>query len=93
MQVQVNTVGRTDLKDLFELSGVLTYTRLTHTPFLVFETKGLEVNVHTIDRATKLSKFPPETPVMVQWEGEWRSDFFRMSVGDILKALDERKRR
>ncbi len=85
--MKVKLAGRTDLADLFKLSEILR-TKLVHTPFLVFkETEdGLEVEI--VDQASALRGYPRSTKVMVQWRGDWRSDFFQMTVGDVLDAME-----
>ncbi len=35
----------------------------------------------------KAAQLPPETKLMVQWRGEFRSDFFQLTAGDIRSAL------
>lgn len=77
--------GRTDLEDLFKLSGILRFKRLQHTPFLAFIGSD-PVKVQIIESADKLLNLPDETPVMVQWSGQWRSDFFQLTVGDVRVA-------
>lgn len=90
--MNVKTSGRTDLEDLFKLSGVLDWPNLKHTPFLAFVEQGDDVNVVIVKSAKALLDLPDETPVMVQWRGEWRSDFFQMTVGDVRAALEARQK-
>lgn len=85
--VRVNPAGRRDLEDLFRLSGVLQLSKLNHTPFLAFVVEGNTVDVRIIDRVEGVLALPPETPVMIQWRGSWRSDFFQMTVADIAAYL------
>lgn len=85
----VVTAGRTDLDDYFRLSGVLTYKRLNHTPFLVFEERDSEVVVQIVYSARELLNFPKETKVMGQWRGEWRSYFFQFTVSDVQAFMAE----
>lgn len=88
----VETVGRTDLGNLFAKSGLLEEPSLDHTPFLAFVLDGGAVVVNVVKSAQKLaSDFPPETPVMVQWPGKWRSDYFKLTVADVKEELDRRK--
>lgn len=59
--------------------------KLTHTPFIVFKQSddGFEVVIERhVDR---LYKYTDSTEVLVQWRGEWRSDFFRFTVGQVKK--------
>lgn len=85
---EVITTGRTDLDDFFRLSGVLTYKSLPHTPFLAFVTDAQvnTVTVRIVDSAEELLSLPDDTPVMCQWRGQWRSDFFQMTVEDVRRA-------
>lgn len=86
------TSGRTDLSNLFTQSGVLD-GELPHHPFLVFTTGDDGVTVHVVSSARQLvGTYAPEAPVMVQWAGRWRSDFFRMTVADVAAALEHRTR-
>jgi len=86
--IAVETVGRNDLPSLFKLSGILEDVSLDHTPFLAFVVSDQKVTVNVVKNAARLvSDFPPETPVMIQWAGRWRSDYFKMTVGDIKEEL------
>lgn len=82
-EAEVITEGRTDIDDLFRISGVLTWTKLNHTPFLAFVVEGQTVSVRIVKNATKLLELTDETKVMVQWKGDWNSDFFHFTVGDV----------
>lgn len=86
--IRLVVAGRKELDDLFEKSDVL-FGRLPHHPFLVFEQSASQVKVHVVDSARKLKNFNPSCKVMVQWPGKWRSDFFQMTVGDVLAAREE----
>ena len=89
MTVSIKTTGRTDIKDLFEKSGLLT-SQLTHTPFLAFVSTPDGIEVKLFDRAKELVRdCTAETPVMVQWRGRWSSDFFQMTVADVSAALKD----
>ena len=87
----VELPGRTDLKAFFELSGIIAHDRLPHTPFVVFRVVGTCVNVVLEFSAQELvERHPDDTPVMIQWPGRWRSDYFKMTVGDVRTAMQER---
>ncbi len=86
--MNVKTAGRTDLEQYFSISGVFKNTKLTHTPLLVFVTSEDTVTVEIIDRAKELLNYPDATPVMGQWRGEWRSDFFQFTVGQYRAFLE-----
>ena len=49
--------------------------------------KELVIKVEVIDNKEDLLKYPDETPVMGQWGGQWRSDFFKFKVGDFRKFI------
>ena len=78
--------GRDDLHDLFALSGMLNH-KLPHTPFLAFVRDGRNIRVRIMDTAEAVAALPPKTPVMIQWQGNWRSDFFQMTAAHVAKAL------
>jgi hypothetical protein len=86
---KVILTGRTDLEDYFSKSGVFTLKKLNHTPFLVFIESEGTVKVQIVFSAKELITYPPETPVMGQWQGEWNSDFFQFTVGDYLRFLQK----
>lgn len=90
------TAGRTDLEDFFKLSGVISSSKLNHTPFLVFETVDDNIVVIIVTSVKELLRndmvgfrFLDDTPVMCQWRGQWRSDYFRFTVGDVRKYMAE----
>jgi hypothetical protein len=85
--IRVTLAGRTDIDEYFKLSGVFESERLTHNPLLVFITEQDAVNVRIVDKPTDLLSFPDETPVMGQWPGQWRSDFFQFTVGQYHQYL------
>ncbi|HEX5081912.1 MAG TPA: hypothetical protein VFY40_07700, partial [Blastocatellia bacterium] len=85
--IRVTLAGRTDIDEYFKLSGVFESERLTHTPLLVFITERDAVTVRIVDKPTDLLSFPDETPVMGQWPGQWRSDFFQFTVGQYRQHL------
>jgi len=89
--MRIVTSGRTDRAALFSKSGILDYKRLSHTPFLAFVVDGDAVTVKQFESAADLARsVPSETPVMVQWQGKWSSDFFQMTAGDVAEALQAR---
>lgn len=85
--MKIVTDGRTDIKDLFKISGILEASKLNHTPFLAFIASGDKVTVEIVNSAKKLLTYPNPTPVMVQWRGQWSSDFFRFTVKDVRQYL------
>ena len=81
MTVQIVTAGRKDVEDFFKLSDVFTAERLNHTPLIVFIATADVLQVRLLDHASELLSFPDVTPVMGQWRGTMRSDFFQFTVG------------
>jgi len=81
MTFQIVTAGRKDVDDFFKLSDVFTAERLNHTPLIVFITTDGALQVRLLDHASELLSFPDVTPVMGQWRGTMRSDFFQFTVG------------
>ena len=88
---KIITAGRTNLNEFFEKSGNFTGVKLTHTPFLVFHEEEGAIRVHIVDSSDQLLKFPDETPVMGQWQGNYRSDFFQFTVGDYRPYADAKR--
>jgi hypothetical protein len=87
--------GRADLDEFFSQSDISWCKKLVHTPaiaFLVEEIDGTtEVHVNTYSNPKDLLRLPDETPVMMQWSGKWRSDFFQFTVGDYRASLPDRE--
>jgi hypothetical protein len=86
--VRIIPDGRTDIDDYFKLSGVLDSEELNHTPLLAFIASEDTVNVRIVHKPAELLSFPDETPVMGQWRGEWRSDFFQFTVGQLRRYFE-----
>jgi len=86
--IKIVLTGSTDVDEYFRISGVFDYEQLNHTPFLVFNKIDDTLHVQIIDNAKKLLTFPDETPVMGQWRGEWRSDYFQFNVGKYRQFLE-----
>jgi hypothetical protein len=85
----INLAGRKDVADYFEKSGIRDWKKLTHTPLLVFLTRDESIEVRIIDKPVELLALPDDTPVMGQWKGEWRSDFFQFTVGQLRMHIAE----
>lgn len=81
--------GRDDVGDFFRKSGIREYKKLQHTPFVVIASSDNGVDVDIVDSAKKLLQFPDNTPVLAQWRGEYRSDFFKFTVGQFRKYCEE----
>ena len=86
----LTTAGRADVEEYFELSGCLECSKLNHTPFLAFVCQDNVVVVRIIENALALLALPDDAPVMGQWRGEWKSDFFQFTVGQMRAYLHER---
>jgi hypothetical protein len=80
--------GHTGTDEFFKKNSVFESERLTHTPFLVFVEEENAVHVRIIDNPRKLLSFSNETQVMVQWPGEWRSDYFQFTVGEYRHFIE-----
>lgn len=77
-------------------TDVLTSANLAHNPFLVFVVKhdvtggqaADVVEVRRVNTARELvSVYPDATPVLVQWPGQRRSDFFETTVAEVREQL------
>ena len=86
----VKTSGRTDLEEYFAKSGVFSMSKLNQTPFLAFVISADTVDVRIVESADQLLRLPDDTPVMGQWRGEWRSDYFQFKVGEY-RAYQQKK--
>ena len=88
--IKVITVGQTDSTAYFERSGALQQDRLAHNPFLVFrQLDDVSIRVELVHSAKALLTYPNETPVMAQWPGNTRTDYFRFAVGDLRTWLEK----
>ncbi len=88
MTTQIVTAGRKDVDEFFNLSDVFTAERLNHTPRLVFIATEDTVQIRLLDHAHELLSFPDDTPVMGQWRGTMRSDFFQFTVGQYRTSAE-----
>lgn len=83
-KIHVALTGRPDMRDYFEKSGIREVPKLKHTPFIVYlQVNDSTIKVITVDNIPDLLLFPPHTPVMGQWTGKTRSDFFKFTVYDL----------
>jgi hypothetical protein len=85
--IHVTTSGRTDIEEYFEKSGIRDWKKLDHNPLLVFIVSENAVEVCIIDEPTALLTFPDETKVMGQWTGQWHSDFFQFTIGELRQHI------
>ncbi len=84
--------GRTDVDEFFKKSGVFESERLVHHPLLAFIEKEDEIQVQLVEVPRQLLSFPGETPVMGQWSGEWRSDYFQFTVDQYRHYVEEQQK-
>lgn len=79
--------GQTDA--LLTRSGLIVDGEMAHHPFLVFEEvpamPGLVVRV--VKTVQAVLDYPDDTPVMLQWPGKYRSDWFHFTVGALRDHL------
>ena len=87
--IEIITTGKTDIGELFKISGVLDYEKLNHTPFIVFIPSNNKVEIKLAYNKKELLEFPDNTKVMVQWKGEWNSDYFTFTIKDVRDYKDE----
>lgn len=91
--------GTGQVDALFEKSGLFSEGFvLKHNPYLayVFDPATRRLAVQVITNTADLSVLPPETPVMAQWPGQWRSDWFHFTVSewiDYRRRLEDRLER
>lgn len=75
--------GRTDVNAYFKSSGIREYKDLAQTPLLIFRREVDGFRVEVVRRPALLLDLPDDTPVMGQWAGQHRSDFFQFTVGQF----------
>lgn len=98
LELRVSAAGcRSQLEALFDKYGpeLFAAERLNHHPFVVLAVipaeRGVEVQVQIVKSAAELvrSGFADATTVLIQWPGQYRSDYFRATVGDVRRARTE----
>jgi hypothetical protein len=86
--------GAGQTEALFEKSGLFGNLRkfsefgapdLKHSPFLafVFDADAKRLDVRIVPNVAGLLELPDDTPVMAQWAGQYRSDWFHFVTGDV----------
>jgi len=85
----VQTAGRTDLEAFFSGSGYFGSSKMrwTRYPLLAFVCGDDAVQVRIIDRLADALSLDDATPCMMQWAGQWRSDFFQFTIADLRAAV------
>lgn len=79
---------RTDVEEYFR-RVVLAYGKLTDTPLVAFVFRANGIDVEVITKPGQTRFLPDETPMMGQWRGEWRSDYFRFTAGQLKAFVAE----
>ena len=90
--MKIKTAGRLDYKAYFSKGPILQHHTLNHSPLLAFIVEGNELEVMIIKHPKEVGYLPDDTPIMGQWPGNWRSDFFQFNAGDFKEYLAEVKR-
>jgi len=87
--IGVRTSGRRMTEDFFTKSGILSKEgELTHNPILAFVCDGGEVEVRILDTPLEAAYLPDDTKIMAQWPGQWRSDWFQGTAGELKRAME-----
>lgn len=87
---RLNTTGMIDIEALFEKSNILKDEKLFHNPFIVFKDDGDYMNIRIVENYKELFNFHPDTKVMVQWIGNFSSNYFHFRVRDLTDYLEKR---
>ena len=91
--MKVITTGRgmiEGLTDYFD-KVLMVEKKLVHTPVLAFVVDGENVRIELIEKPFMIYGYPDETPMMGQWRGNWRSDFFKFTAGDYKRHADSKR--
>lgn len=85
--MEIIVAGRFTNPDFWKIYGPTLLTqRLTQMPLLAFVVSDGSVKVEIFDRARDALNLPDETKLMTQWPGQWRSDWFQLTVGELRSA-------
>jgi hypothetical protein len=87
--MDIITSGRNDLNDFFDNLNPNEKFSYSHTPFLVFNCSDNTVKVDIVRKRVDLERYGDDTKVMKQWGGEYRSDFFHFTLGQMREYFDE----
>jgi len=87
--VKIITTGKENLEDLWEKSDILDSNKREHCPFIVFSEKDevIKVKLYKEIRLLIKSSLSEDTRIMVQWQGNWRSDFFHFNLKELKEAF------
>lgn len=83
--MKIKTTGREDLQNFLDKSGYFKMSVLKHYPLIVFVERNQIIEVEIINSFEELinSAYPDETKVMSQWGGQWSSNFFKYTIGEV----------
>lgn len=88
--MEIVTAGRTNTEDLFGLSDLRSSKTLNHTPVLLFVPQdGNRLNVVIVHKPISLLEYQDDIQAMMQWQGNWRSDFFQFTIGELRKYITD----
>lgn len=76
-------------RHFFEESGLRNCKEQKQHPYLIFKPTKTRMNVDLCYTANELLDMPDNTKVLAQWKGKKRSDFYRFSVKELKKYLEE----
>jgi len=87
--MKMYTTGREASSEFFEQSGIRDFKKLSHTPILLFfeDHDEHEATVEIFQKPQDILEYPDEIQAMMQWRGEWSSDFFKFTVGDFRQHI------
>lgn len=88
--------GAGQVDAMLSKSGLVDQPVLKHQPILMIirEANANAVRIVLVNNAHRAAEFPRDTALLWQWPGQYRSDFFNMTAGDIADHLArERERR
>jgi len=85
-----STVVRKANEDLFKLTSILDGEQKKHHPYIVLDKEDNCVTV--TNYLSDLLRYPDDTEVLWQWQGQWRSDFFVVTVGELKQQLEAREK-
>ena len=75
---------RSENDNLFGLSGLLSYKKQVHSPFIVVAGDTIVAE----PKLRKLLQFDDDCDVIFHWRGQWRSDFFHFKIRDLRAYIE-----
>jgi hypothetical protein len=79
LQIKIEGAEEGDLRSGDEFRFVSSPTAMASSTFTAITPSGAIVT----RRFSNLETLPPETPVIAHWHGEWRTDAFPSTVGEL----------